>query len=195
MEIIETRGDYRVSLYVDDTAGNPREEFDHVAHVVTVPDRSYLPPEKDGGPLAGKWQRCLDNTPRKRDATDLFERYCRTIGVLTLLDTPHDGPTTVWYLMPAEIQEQANHGGDPVKLLEGERDEYRAWAEGSVYGYQIEHRVRWQRTNDDTDTDSGPDYLDTWEFVDGIAGYYGYEDAESEARSALESYAAESTTA
>lgn len=186
MEIIETRGDYRVALYLDDTMGNPRDEYDHTAHVVSVPDRSYLPPDKDGGPLAGKWQRCLDNTPRKRDATDLFERYCRTIGVLTLLDTPVDGPTSVWYLMPDEIQALANDECDPVKLLEGERDEYRAWAEGSVYGYQIEQRIVWHKADhEDADT------MVTWECIDGVGGYYGWEDAESEARSALESVVAE----
>lgn len=192
MEIIETRGDYRVALYLDDTMGNPRDEYDHTAHVVSVPDRSYLPPDKDGGPLAAKWQRCLDRYDYRNtwdgtsNAIELFERYCRTIGVLTLLDTPIDGPTSVWYMMPADIQEAANYNADPMAILGGERDEYRAWAEGSVYGYQIEQRIVWHKADhEDADT------MVTWECIDGVGGYYGWEDAESEARSALESVVAE----
>lgn len=75
---------------------------------------------------------------------------------------------------------------DPDALLRSERDEYRAWAEGTVYGYVIEEKVTWSPL--DPAHDRYPP-MDTWETVDSCWGFYGYAYAAEEAREAFTSYA------
>lgn len=177
-EILEQRGDLRVRLVVDQDAGNPREEYDHLANVVTVPSREYLPVDKDGGPLADAWTE-LTNRYRWSDAVEIFERYARIYhGAVTLYDTPPRDANAVWYLMPEVAQETT----DPEALLKAERDEYRAWAEGSVYGYIIERRTKWNRA------DGTPGEMETWEHEDSLWGLLGYEYAEQTAREDFAGY-------
>lgn len=174
METLETREGSRLRLVVDEYPANPRGEFEQLTNVVTVPSREYADIDADGGPLADGWvyfmQRHNDS-----DAVELFERWARVFhGAVTLYDTPYRGPNSVWYLTADDQREVP----DPMACIRGERDEYRAWAEGDVYGYVIEREVTWRRT------DVPSVEMTTWELGDSCYGFYGYEYAVEAAREA-----------
>lgn len=170
MEIIATSEDkrYRVCLEIDEDSSNPREEYDQIVYAVTVPN-SRCDDIAEAGPLVDGWDRIKD----RPDAVELFERWARIFhGAVALYDTPHEGPSAVWYIMPDGIKEV----GDPKAVLAAIRDEYRSWASGDVYGYVIEEAVDWRRA-DGRDGDKS-----TWEVVNDCWGLVGYEYAEKEAR-------------
>lgn len=178
--MLETTGDLRVRLVHDPDPCNPRTEFNQLAHVVTVPHRQYADVDKDGGPLTDGWQRLLDRYP-VNSAVAMFERWARIFhSASTLHDAPHEGAVAVWYLLPAEIEREGIT--DPLRCLDGEREEYRAWAEGDVHGYVIEERVTWVPA-DPIRHPLGS--LDTWVQVDSCWGFYGHGYAEDEARAAF----------
>lgn len=172
--IIETSKDkrYRVRLVADEGAANPREDCEQIVYAATLPHSHYID-VAEPGPLADGWERIKGHP----DAVDIFERWARIFhGAVTLYDTPHDGPSAVWYIMPAGIAEVP----DPRATLEASRDEYRAWASGEVYGYIIEEAVDWRRV--DGKDDNG---MTTWQEVDDDGscwGLIGYQYAEEEAR-------------
>lgn len=173
-ETLATNGNLRVRLVTDECGDNPRDEYDYVAHALTVPSHHYRDIDKDGGPLASAW-RDLHNRYHWSNAVEIFQRWARIYhGATTLYDTPHIGANAVWYVLPDVFGPEPT--ADPIGLLKSERDEYRAWANGEVYGYVIERRVTWSATSDEY-----PD-RDTWEHVDSVYGYIGYEYAESAAR-------------
>jgi hypothetical protein len=196
-EVVAKRDGYRVVLHLDDGLGNPREEFDgHICSVVQIdPRSSYIPPDKDGGPLAHIWHHLTAGGELYplRDAVEPFQRTVAILGGRSLYDTPHEGASCVWYIVPT----LAHHtDGTPVqwsdgfpatpenldRILAGERDEYRSWASGDVYRWTVEKSVGWHRK------DGVPGERSTWEHVESCGGYYGYNDAESEARRALDEY-------
>jgi hypothetical protein len=172
--IIETSEDkrYRVRLAVDESAHNPREDYDQIVYAVTLPHSRYND-IAEAGPLVDGWERIKEYP----NAVDLFERWARIFhGAVTLHDTPHEGPGAIWYIMPAGIAEVP----DPRAALEASRDEYRAWASGDVYGYIIEEAVDWRRVDGKDD-----DGMTTWEEVDADGscwGLIGYQYAEGEAK-------------
>ena len=184
VETLETRGDFRVRLVTDDYPENPRKDYDHITHVITVQNNRYADVDDDGGPLAKHWARLISGhgwrTPDTRDAVAMFERFAKIHGIVTLYDTPNDGASAIWYMMPDQYHEV----GDPMAYLTGERDEYRAWANGEVYGYVIEQRVKWHHTDHDSD-----DEMATWDHVESCYGFIGYQYAEQEARDAFASFA------
>ena len=173
-EVLEKAGDYRLVVLLDEYAGNPRTEYDQLCYVVTVPDRRYYDVDADGGPLAAGWRRLLYRYYWER-SVEIFTRWARIFHrAVTLYDSPNEGANAVWYLLP----DQARETTDPEHLLHAERDEYRAWADGSVYAYAIEHRVTWRRT------DGAEGEMATWETVDSCFGFYGHEYAQEAGRAA-----------
>ncbi|RKR88298.1 hypothetical protein BDK92_2609 [Micromonospora pisi] len=185
-QVIEEPG-YRVLLEQEDSPVNPREEWNNLAHVVTVPSARYIDVDEDGGPLADAWAT-LNYRHFCSEAEVIFTRYARIFhGATVLVDAPIDGARSVWYLMPEDIERQGIT--NPVACLKGERDTYRQWAEGDVYGWVVEESVIWVRVVDAGD--AKPDKLvtrKTWEVVDASWGIYGYEYAEEAAREALARY-------
>lgn len=172
-EIIEQSENYRVKLVIEDAPEDPRKAHDHIVSVVTVPDRKYIVVDQDGGPLSDQWDRLMEKYEWST-AVDMFERWARIFqGAVTLLDTPNEGANAVWYIT-AEVALREGIT-DSMAALKAERDEYRAWAGGDVWGYVIERRVTWVRRD-------GDDTMETWEHEDSCWGYYGYEYAESCAR-------------
>ncbi|MFF7953916.1 hypothetical protein [Streptomyces griseorubiginosus] len=184
-EIIETSDDgrYRLRLEPDTDAQNPRAMYDHLTHVITLPDKHYADVDKDGGgPLEDGW-----NQFKHRDnAVELFTRWARVFhGAVVTEDQTHDGPSTIWYLMPEGIAEV----NDPKEYIRSEIAEYRAWARGEVYGHIIEKAVTWEPVPDgDEDVILGA--RTTWEEVtDGSCwGLITYEWAEQEAKDQFTAY-------
>jgi hypothetical protein len=184
-EVIETSADgtMRLTLHIDHDPVNPREEYDHLESVVTVPDGRYAAVDKDGGPLANAWRRCLDRH-RHRDAVEVFTRYARIFhGATTLVSDPYHGPMSVWYLT-REVADGPNGTPDPAAYLKAQADEYQTYAEGDTYGYVIEREVTWTR-------DGGDDTMTTWETIDSCWGFYGREYAEESAREAWQAATAQ----
>lgn len=186
--IIETSGDkrYRVRLEVDEGASNPREDYDQIVYAVTLPNSRYAD-IAEAGPLVDGWDRIKGY--RTRDAVRLFERWARIFhGAVTLYDTPHEGASAIWYILPAQI---AEIGGTPREALTSYRDEYRSWVNGEVYAYIIEEAVDWRRLDDKGDDRS------TWERIDdeSSGSLIGYGYAEEEAKQAFANFlAAKATT-
>jgi hypothetical protein len=183
-DVVASQGDLRVILRREEYADNPREAFDQTCNVVMVPS-SYCPPDKDGGPFAEQWRRLTDGH-RTRDAVLIFERYVAINEGRTLYDTPYDGPSCIWYTTPylrrngKWVWPQEPTADEMDALLRAERDEYRAWAEGDVWGWEVQRSVSYQRT----DGQPGGEHSH-WEHVDSCGGYYGRKYAEQQAREAL----------
>ena len=171
-------GNHRVRLEsdADSSACNPRTSQDNLCHVVTQRGTRFIDVDKTGGPLSDGWNRLKDHDYDY--AVEVFTRWARTFhGVVTLDDRPHDGANAVWYMLPAQFTETT----DPAAYMKCERDEYRAWAAGEVYGYIIEHAAKWDRRD-------GEGELTTWGQVEDCWGYIGYEYAKQSALSEFERY-------
>ncbi|MBD3004584.1 hypothetical protein [Streptomyces sp. 5-10] len=176
--IVETSRDgrYRVRLEADQEPVNPRRDYDHLAHVITVPGSRYLDVDPDGGPLQEGWDRIKDRS----DAPEVFARWAKIFhGAVIVEHTPHEGPRSLWYLLPEDIQEIGN---TPEEALKTEIDEYQSWAEGDVWGFIVEKSVDWTRTDDEDETRT------TWEMVDSCWGFIGYRYAEEAAREGFAAY-------
>lgn len=181
-EVLETSADgqFRVRIVPDSDSPNPREDYDHAAHALTVNDYGrYVPVDADGGPLADAFDR-LDTLDADMHVT-LFTLWARIFHAAVVVESkPYEGAHAVWYMTGAEIADQGIT--DPKLVINGEITEYRQWADGDVYGYVVEELTGW--TNDD----DAEKTMQTWEEVDSCWGYYGYEYASSEAKSALAAY-------
>jgi hypothetical protein len=183
-EIIETSDDgrYRLRLEPDTDAENPRTMYDHLTHVITLPDNHYTDVDKDGGPLEDGWHRIK----HRDDAVEIFTRWAHIFhGAVTIEDRMHHGPGTIWYLMPEGIAEVT----DPKEYIRGDIAEYRAWAQGEVYGHIVEKAVTWKPVTDEHE-DVIVGERTTWEEVtDGSCwGLITYEWAAREARDQFTSY-------
>lgn len=185
-EIVRTNGRHRVRLVADDDTENPRVDYEHLDHVITVnASFRYQAIDGDFGPLAKIWDR-LETSHYRREATEIFQRYCAiTHRAVTLHDDPYNASqVAIWYLMAEDLHEVQ----DPIEYLKAQRNEYRSWAEGDVWGHVVEELQTWRRVDPTTDD---PAYLEervTWEEVDSCYGFVGYAYAKEEALSALDSY-------
>jgi hypothetical protein len=187
MEILETAGKFRVRLEVDTDPQNPRQEFDHLANVITLKGQRYIDVDKNGGPLQYGWDYFAD----RENGVDLFIRWARMVhGVVAIEDNPIEGARSIWYLMPDKAAEST---WEPQKVIESEIREYRSWAEGEVYGYIIERSVTWVPK----DEPEGEVEMSTWEEVDegSCWGFIGYDYAKEAALEAFEPYKAEAEAA
>ncbi|MGW6202143.1 hypothetical protein ACWF9B_00590 [Streptomyces sp. NPDC055089] len=112
-EIIETSTDgrLRVCLIPDSDADSPRIACDRLTHVVTVLDRHYVDVDMDGGPLEDGWRQIKD----RDKAVEIFTRWAQIAhGAEVIEDQPHDGPRTIWYLMPeGDRRSQRSEGSHP----------------------------------------------------------------------------------
>jgi len=180
-------GDFVAHLYVDQSAPNPRQDFDHFVHVLTINDFGrFVNVDDDGGPLQYIWDRIAMEVPDEH-AVEVFERYVRIFhgGVVLEHHDPENGPHTLWYLTGLDVE---THGiGDPEAFVRSERDEYAAWASGDCWGFVVEERVVYERAIKTGDT--GKDWMWRYERTDDSCwGIYGYEWAASMARDAATCY-------
>ncbi|MEU7643326.1 hypothetical protein [Streptomyces huasconensis] len=180
-DIIATTHDgrFRVRLVPDEYATNPRQDFDHLAHVITIDTHlgQYAPIDKDGGPLAEAWNRVSWN---RWQGVEIFTRWARIFhNAIVIESRPARGPVSLWYLLREDAEDL---GMLPEGYLDAERAEYEAWAEGDVYGYVIEERVPYTRVGD------YDGFIEIWEEVDSCWGHYGYDWAAAQARAAMDSH-------
>lgn len=176
-------GRYRVRLVLDEHPENPRNDAETLAHVVTIDTHlgQYHPVDKDGGPLAWAWERLKWN---RWTGIDIFTRYVSIFhGGIVLESAPINGPRSLWY-MTGEEAAALDAGLLTEGYIEAEMQEYEAWAEGDVWGFVVEERVDWTRDDDEDE------HMQTWEHVDSCFGFYGKPYARSQAREALQFYAA-----
>lgn len=185
-EILKIDGRYRVRLTTDESFSfSPRADYDHIDHVITASSHHYHERiDEDLGPLAGIWNRLITSYDWP-EAAEIFQRYCAiTHRAVTLHDNPlNASPVAIWYLMAEDLHEV----GDPVKYLKAQRDEYRSWAEGDVWGYIVEERQLWHRHL--KEDPSLPPVDQRYEWVrtdDSCWGIIGYKWAEQEALNALD---------
>ncbi|MFG2147587.1 hypothetical protein ACGFRG_25895 [Streptomyces sp. NPDC048696] len=124
-----TDGRFRVRLVPDEDARNPREDFDHLAHVVTIDTHlgQYTPIDKDGGPFAEAWDRVSWN---RWKGIEIFTRWAGIFHDAIVIESrPARGPVSLWYLLREDAEDL---GMLPEAYLDAERAEYEAWAEGDV---------------------------------------------------------------
>ncbi|MFE9833987.1 hypothetical protein ACFYP4_02390 [Streptomyces sp. NPDC005551] len=181
-DVLETAGKYRVRLVIDQDSGsvNPRKDYDHLANVITPAQQNYISVDENGGPLQYGW----DYFSTRPDSERLFIRWAKMRhGATVVEDRPCDGAWALWYLMPDKAAEST---WEPEKVIESEIQEYRAWAEGDVYGYVIERSVTWVPKEDP----EGEAEMTTWEEVEegSCWGLIGCEWAEQAAKEAFEPY-------
>ncbi|MFJ7202127.1 hypothetical protein ACIQWR_01130 [Streptomyces sp. NPDC098789] len=169
-------GRFRVRLVPDGDARNPRDDFDHLAHVITIDTHLgyYNTIDEDGGPFAHAWDRVSWN---RWKGVETFTRWARIFhGAIVIESRPALGPVSLWYLMREDAEDL---GMLPEAYLDAERAEYQAWAEGDVYGYIVEEAVDWLRADDQGTT------MSTWEAIDTCWGHYGFDWAVTAAKQAL----------
>jgi hypothetical protein len=176
-------GRFRVRLVHDEHAENPRHDAETLAHVITIDTHGgqYHPVDMDGGPLAEMWERLKWN---RWTGIDTFTRYVSIFhGGIVLESSPTGGPRSLWY-MTGEEAVALDAGLLTEGYIEAEMEEYEAWASGDVWGFVVEERADWTRDDDEDE------HMQTWEHVDSCFGFYGRTYARSQAREALDFYAA-----
>ena len=182
-------GNYRARIVRDQDAVNPREDFEHAVHVITIDTHcgKYINVDEDGGPLEWAWERIKGEMPDHL-AVETFKRYARIFHGATVFESfPHYGAASLWYITAEDMEREGF--GDPAAYIEAEHDEYRAWAEGECFGFHIEERVVYKRA--EPTGDAAKDWRWEWESIDSLWGIYGYDWAKSMAQDALDSLAAE----
>jgi len=189
-EIIEERDSFRVKLVADEGTENPREDYEHSCGVVTLHNgyghQRYIDTADPAGDdrIRDAWSR-LSERYQWDEAGRMMERYIRILGGVSLWETPREGANNLWYILPEKFKEvqltDTFDASRAMEMLRAERDEYRAWCEGDVWGYVVEKNVEWRRVDDDVET------METWEEVEdgSLWGMIGREYAEAEARMAL----------
>ena len=171
-------GQYRVQLIADEYPDEPYD--DGQSPLMRLDSRRGWRAEHvmaTGRPLdddarieeaAARW-----GSPARND-WPLFEKYLRAYYGTTEVETWYSGD--YWYVTYDTARWRA-HVGAPEHSVS--MAEYRAWCEGDVWGYSVERKVTWQRT------DAPGKTMQTWETEDSCFGFYGYEYARE---SALEAF-------
>ena len=191
--VIETIGDVRVRLELDD---DPLEPYDDGGSpLLRFTDR------RDYDTWVVEQVKCTsfevpDNilAAARRWGPDGFVRYLRIFHGTTCsvaYRTDHYDyvtfDTAAWREAMALTDTHLDHypelRGNLAKL-----DEWRHYCEGEVYGWVIERRVTWKRTDDETET------MHTWEQVESCWGYYGHDDGVEMAKYHLAEYLKPPTT-
>jgi hypothetical protein len=183
-EVIEERGDFRVSLQYDDSPEFP----DFVQSAVVSTNDRYLDFNDSygyGSMVRREWSE---------HASDVIERWlkifhgARAVGVVTTRDT------TYLALLTDGAQEYYGTPDDLVQeCVNGDAETFQQWIDGDVWGYVVEKRTKWQRLGSDGEPVFLEDVtvMETWEEVSSLWGLYGREYAETEALAALNSESAE----
>lgn len=197
-ETLAESGNRRVRLVIDEDCQDPRKDADVTCGAVTVPGSRYVD-VPEAGPLADAWARLMrDYGGHHRgryslsEGVEIFERYVRAVhhGV-AVFDTPTDGADVAWYVTP-DMMRAAGFRPEEITpermadVVNAERAEYRAWAEGDCWGWILEERAPWQLVRfPGTDREEHTEGED-WTPVDSAWGYIGRDYAEQEARAQLE---------
>lgn len=185
-EVIETHGNWRVRLEMDECADEPyndgqcplmRLEYRHNGWSANHIMASGRPVHEDVR-IEEAAQRWWSGNREN------FSRYLRLFYGTTKLVEWHSQDYLYIAYDTATWRSYAGWNAEhPMPEKAVQLDEYRAWCEGEVYGYVVEKRVHWT-TNDPVFQDCE---RDEWEEIpDGsCGGFYGYKWAEEAALEAL----------
>lgn len=207
--ILETRGEYRVSLALDTDPQPP--DWDGQGTIIQLDTgytgRAYVMHAGKAGEdfgLAYLWERWHDMALIERYLRmfhgvvgfDWFDDYVGTRGAKYVCVVTEDD-LTEWGFEDMDAWRAAviKHDLDPNPAV-GNLNAWRHWIEGEVYGYVLEQRDHaWQTIIDFTGStvrDLSDD--DDWTEVESCWGYYGRKDAEGQARKAFSDYVAAQST-
>jgi hypothetical protein len=188
-ETIETRGDFRVRIVIDEDADKP---YDDGGSPIIRIDRRREQAEQVTDVTSYEVADGLVAAARRwSHEPDLFERYARIFHGVTAIKwyDPHDGDYTYVTCDPAHwraamglTDEYMAAHPDVDFNLTGGLTEWRAWCEGEVYGYVVEHLEHYTSDTEPTRR------LNRWEDIDSLFGLYGHEYAEQAAREALDEH-------
>lgn len=141
MDAIETieRGGYVGTIYADEYAENPREDYDHIAVLTQLSDRFAQPDREYDPSIIDAWNRYGWRVNGVRiHSVELVERYARAFL---------DAVAVAWWVSPRSssrvfgyiTRKSAMNAGiaDPKAVLDAELREYAAWCDGDVYGYTV----------------------------------------------------------
>lgn len=184
-EVIEENETARVGVLVDlephepyDDGRTPILELRYRRH--DRPQVSYL--TNIGGYRPVEMDRIVEACQRW-GTDELFRRYLRIFhGTRAFEEFSSRDAEYITF----DTADWRTHNGLAQEDSEGYADlaDYRAYVEDECYGWAIEQRVGWTR---DDDPES---HMSTWETVESVWGYYGYEYAQEEAREAWAAFLA-----
>ena len=196
-EVIETQGNLRVKLVLDECPSEP--ENDGGCPVIRLDTDSTDPARiehtgygkfYDAGFDPVETLRYLNHRFYWREAIEVFERYVRIF---------HEGSVAEFNLgtwrengyIAFTTRTLARAWGipDDQPVPQAELTEWQAYVEGDVYGWVIERRVVQHTTVKTVEgvTLREVEYED-WDEVDSCWGYYGTDYAEETAREVLQSH-------
>ena len=177
-DVLAENDNYRVSVVTDEYPENPRDMGDCFASVLTQLSSRYAQPDSDfDARIVDAWNRTCDS--------DVIERYARAYldaVAVGWYDDPRGNSRVFGYVTRARAAELGVT--NPQGALDAELAEYGAYCEGDVYGIVIERKVHAVTTHDGVVVNDD----DEWVTEESVWGFYGYEYAESEARTMFDSY-------
>lgn len=182
--VISERGNFCARFLQDEFAENPRDLYPHMGRILSTPTLYTL----------------ADDYRSPEEITALCRRHdivCLPVYALVhsgtwLSTTPFHQPWDSWqsgiiYVEKEALRKEWNvtrltqkHIREAQKLLEREVAEFSAYLSGDVWGYQI------FRIPDDVAPEDVEDAAcEAWELVDSRCGFYGFDDSQRAAASAL----------
>lgn len=177
-ETLETNGKYRVRLIADESPDEPYDDGQSpLLRLGYVNQFGWIAEHvmNTGRPLDDD-SRIEEAAQRWGSDFRMLEKYLRAYYGTTEIKTWHSG--SYWYITYDTAKWRAYVGLDtPGATGHINMDEWRAYCEGDVWGYDVEQNVTWHR--DDSD-----ETLQTWESVDSCWGFYGYDYAKEAATEA-----------
>lgn len=189
-EIIQLTDTARLVVEYDQDAENPRADWDMLTGFVKIEGRgdsrlSDVPAVHDD-PIAirdaheriHRSVACSPTCPwggRHRvhvDEEDVI-RWARIFHDMHLeYDSEHGG---YWFVDPDGFREGGWTDGDPLQqqadVIKAERESYRQWADGEVYGVVLERLETWAKLGPGGTVGDGTQ-RDEWEQVDALWGCY-----------------------
>lgn len=194
--VIHEADGYRVRLAYDESPEKPYN--DGGAPIWRVePSRNYTDRvdarHEDGLSSYQPHERIAEAIDRLWFDGDTLERYLRIFHGATAFERWHSGNYGYFTCDPEHWRTELGITDEIMQregYADGLMDEWQAWCNGEVYVVVVEEQVHWQRV-DSTGTPVRlvePTERDTWEQVEAVGGYYGYDWAEQSAIDALSNY-------
>jgi hypothetical protein len=203
-EVIEETGNYRLTLHIDD---DTQEPYDYWRVPVLRIDRGSVDhlssdsrPTDDDDAVEDA-VRHWGASPSRTDWR-LVEKYLRAWFGTTYIETWYSGSywyvaydTAAWREFAGLTTDDAEHIRNNVA---GALTEFRAWAEGDVWGYTVEQKIhvvshKQITTPEGKMTELDYEYYEWYPTDESCWGYYGHEYATEQGKLAFEHYREMST--
>lgn len=179
-ETIPITDNYRLLVEYDSDVENPRLNWDHLTGFVTVGRHDYLAvaPVHDDTAQISRAHTLFDSGICHVDTHEVVSRWARIFHNMHVeYDYRYRG---YWFVDPAGLNANwpeltgEESFQKQAEVIEQERETYRQWAEGEVFGVMLEKRTLWGKLSDDGSTLLQGDgtTTETWETVDSLWGNY-----------------------